>query len=102
MNPDLVVIHEHPEWQKPLFAALDKRGVRFEAFNVAQAAFTNVDAARARTYFNQASHIYIAALLTVFLKAGLLPRLLERERHPHVAFVIETKPSELSGVTRPR
>jgi hydrogenase-4 component E len=29
-------------------------------------------------YFNHASHIYIAALLTVFLKAGLLPRLLER------------------------
>ena len=29
-------------------------------------------------YFNQASHIYIAALLTIFLKAGLLPRLLER------------------------
>src|ERR1700756_408415 len=29
-------------------------------------------------YFNQASHIYIAALLTIFLKAGVLPRLLER------------------------
>ncbi|MGZ4830342.1 MAG: hypothetical protein ACXV78_11925, partial [Candidatus Angelobacter sp.] len=29
-------------------------------------------------YFNQASHIYIAALLIIFLKAGLLPRLLER------------------------
>ena len=29
-------------------------------------------------YFNHASHIYIAALLTLFLKAGLLPRLLER------------------------
>ncbi len=21
-NPDLIVLHEHPEWQKPLFAAL--------------------------------------------------------------------------------
>src|ERR1035437_4060486 len=29
-------------------------------------------------YFNQAEHIYIAALLTVFLKAGVLPRVLER------------------------
>src|SRR5260370_1554051 len=29
-------------------------------------------------YFNQASDIYIAALLTVFLKAGVLPRLLVR------------------------
>src|SRR3569623_1699252 len=55
MKPDLVVIHEHPEWQKPLFAALEKRGIRFEPFNVTQAAFTNVDAPRARLYFNQAS-----------------------------------------------
>jgi hydrogenase-4 component E len=29
-------------------------------------------------YFNQASHIYVAALLTLILKAGLLPWLLER------------------------
>src|SRR5260370_12350294 len=29
-------------------------------------------------YFHQARDIYIAALLTVFLKAGLLPRLLYR------------------------
>lgn len=29
-------------------------------------------------YFNQASHIYIAALLTLIFKAGLLPWLLER------------------------
>ncbi len=29
-------------------------------------------------YFNQASHIYIAAFLTLVLKAGLLPWLLER------------------------
>ena len=53
--PDLVVIHEHPEWQKPLFAALERRGVRYEAFNVARAAFGNADAPRARLYFNQAS-----------------------------------------------
>ena len=53
--PDLVVIHEHPEWQKPLFAALEGRGVSFEPFNVTQAAFSNLDAPRARLYFNQAS-----------------------------------------------
>ena len=29
-------------------------------------------------YFNQATHIYIVALLTLILKAGVLPRLLER------------------------
>jgi glutathione synthase/RimK-type ligase-like ATP-grasp enzyme len=52
---DLVVLHEHPEWQKPLFAALDQRGVAYAACNLTRAAFSNVDAPRARLYFNQAS-----------------------------------------------
>ena len=30
--PDLIVLHEHPEWQKPLFAALQRRGMSFEPF----------------------------------------------------------------------
>lgn len=54
-RPDLVVLHEHPEWQKPLFAALARRGVRFEPFDVTRAAFSNVEAPRAPLYFNQAS-----------------------------------------------
>jgi glutathione synthase/RimK-type ligase-like ATP-grasp enzyme len=53
--PDLVVIHEHPEWQKPLFTALERRGVSYQAFNVARAAFVNDEPAGARLYFNQAS-----------------------------------------------
>jgi glutathione synthase/RimK-type ligase-like ATP-grasp enzyme len=53
--PDLVVIHEHPEWQKPLFAALERRGVSYQAFNVAHASFANDEPAAARLYFNQAS-----------------------------------------------
>ena len=28
-TPDLVVLYEHPEWQKPLFAALERRGVSY-------------------------------------------------------------------------
>ena len=52
---DLVVLHEHPEWQKPLFAALERRGIAYAACNLARAAFTNVDAPIARLYFNQAS-----------------------------------------------
>jgi glutathione synthase/RimK-type ligase-like ATP-grasp enzyme len=52
---DLVVLHEHPEWQKPLFAALERRGVRYAARNLTRAAFSNVDAPLARLYFNQAS-----------------------------------------------
>jgi glutathione synthase/RimK-type ligase-like ATP-grasp enzyme len=52
---DLIVIHEHPEWQKPLFAALERRGVSFEPFDVTRAAFSNLDPLRAGLYFNQAS-----------------------------------------------
>jgi glutathione synthase/RimK-type ligase-like ATP-grasp enzyme len=52
---DLVVLHEHPEWQKPLFAALRRRGVAFEPYDVTHAAFSNVEPLRAHLYFNQAS-----------------------------------------------
>src|SRR5258707_258081 len=55
MTPDLVVLHEHPEWQKPLFAALTRRGVSFEAFDVSRAAFSNDEPPAAALYFNQAS-----------------------------------------------
>ncbi len=54
-SPDLIVLHEHPEWQKPLFAALERRGVDFEPFDVTRAAFSNIETPRARLYFNQAS-----------------------------------------------
>jgi hypothetical protein len=54
-TPDLVVLYEHPEWQKPLFAALERRGVSYERFNVSEAAFSNQDAPAAHVYFNQAS-----------------------------------------------
>ena len=57
-TPDLVVIHEHPEWQKPLFAALDRRGVRYEPFSVTAAAFSNTDVPQAQLYFNQASTLH--------------------------------------------
>ncbi|MES3003566.1 MAG: hypothetical protein V4787_22930 [Pseudomonadota bacterium] len=54
-SPDLIVIHEHPEWQKPLFAALEKRGISFGTYDVTRAAFTNTDSPPAKLYFNQAS-----------------------------------------------
>jgi glutathione synthase/RimK-type ligase-like ATP-grasp enzyme len=54
-NLDLVVLFEHPEWQKPLFAALERRGIAFEPFDLKRAAFSNVEALRAAVYFNQAS-----------------------------------------------
>lgn len=54
-SPDLIVLHEHPEWQKPLFAALERRGVAFQPFDVTRAAFSNEERPRAALYFNQAS-----------------------------------------------
>jgi glutathione synthase/RimK-type ligase-like ATP-grasp enzyme len=54
-RPDLVVLYEHPEWQKPLFAALEKRRVSFAPFDVKRAAFSNTEPPRAPLYFNQAS-----------------------------------------------
>jgi glutathione synthase/RimK-type ligase-like ATP-grasp enzyme len=54
-TPDLIVLHEHPEWQKPLFAALTRRGVAFEPYDVTRAAFSNVEPLHAPLYFNQAS-----------------------------------------------
>lgn len=55
MKHDLVVLYEHPEWQKPLFAALDRRGVNYAAFDLKQAAFDPDDVPEGRVYFNQAS-----------------------------------------------
>jgi len=52
---DLVVIHEHPEWQRPLFSALDRRGLRYGVFDLKRAAFEVGVKPAARLYFNQAS-----------------------------------------------
>ena len=52
---DVVIIHEHPEWQKPLFAALDARGVKWAAFDLKDAVFGDHDVPKAKLYFNQAS-----------------------------------------------
>lgn len=52
---DLLVLFEHPEWQKPLFAALERRGVSFAAFDLKAAAFEAGAAPQARLVFNQAS-----------------------------------------------
>jgi glutathione synthase/RimK-type ligase-like ATP-grasp enzyme len=52
---DIAVLYEHPEWQKPLFAALERRGVRYAAVDLKRAAFSDADAPLAPLYFNQAS-----------------------------------------------
>lgn len=52
---DLAVLFEHPQWQKPLFAALERRGLRYAAVDLKKAAFSDAEAPLAPVYFNQAS-----------------------------------------------
>jgi len=51
----LAVLFEHPEWQKPLWAALDRRGVPYIAIDLKRAAFDPDAVPAADVYFNQAS-----------------------------------------------
>ncbi|MEA3011027.1 MAG: hypothetical protein QOJ91_2719 [Sphingomonadales bacterium] len=39
MNPDLAIVYEHPSWFEPLFAALERRGVRYQAIRLSDHAF---------------------------------------------------------------
>jgi hypothetical protein len=55
MACDLIVLFEHPEWQKPLWAALDRSGVRYAALDLKRAAFDPDADPGAPLYFNQAS-----------------------------------------------
>jgi glutathione synthase/RimK-type ligase-like ATP-grasp enzyme len=55
MRNDLIVLFEHPEWQKPLWAALERRGVRYAALDLKRAAFDPDAVPEAALYFNQAS-----------------------------------------------
>jgi hypothetical protein len=55
MTHDLVVLFEHPEWQKPLFFALQRRQVNYGGFDLKQAAFDPDEVPQAPVYFNQAS-----------------------------------------------
>lgn len=51
----LAVLYEHPEWHRPLFAALERRGIRYAAVDLKKAAFSDTDEPLAPLYFNQAS-----------------------------------------------
>ena len=55
MSHDLVVLFEHPEWQKPLFSALENRAVPFGVFDLKSGAFDPDTIPAAPLYFNQAS-----------------------------------------------
>jgi glutathione synthase/RimK-type ligase-like ATP-grasp enzyme len=55
MKYDLIVLFENPEWQNPLFSALDHRGVRYGTFDLKRGAFDPDAVPEAPLYFNQAS-----------------------------------------------
>jgi glutathione synthase/RimK-type ligase-like ATP-grasp enzyme len=55
MARPIAVLYEHPEWQKPLFAALERRGVDYIAVDLKKAAFDPDSVPEADLYFNQAS-----------------------------------------------
>ncbi len=55
MASDLVVLFEHPEWQRPLFDALSRRGIEFTPFDLKRGVFDVDQVPKARVYFNQAS-----------------------------------------------
>src|ERR1700693_4425585 len=55
MTLDLVVLFEHPEWQKPLFSALERRKIRYGRCDLKKAAFDPDSVPEAPLYFNQAS-----------------------------------------------
>lgn len=54
-EPQVLVLFEHPEWQKPLFAALETQGIRYATFDLKAAAFVAGEAPPAKVVFNQAS-----------------------------------------------
>lgn len=45
MMTDLAILYEHPAWFAPLFAALDRRGVRYDALHLSGHRFDPADAA---------------------------------------------------------
>jgi glutathione synthase/RimK-type ligase-like ATP-grasp enzyme len=77
---DLIILHEHPEWQKPLFVALERRGIAYAPFDLKQAAFSNTELPLAKLYFNQASpSAYVRGNTRAVPLALALMRTLERQ-----------------------
>lgn len=43
VTPDLAILYEHPDWFRPLFAALDRRGVTYQAIRLTDHRFDPAD-----------------------------------------------------------
>src|SRR5438270_10886705 len=113
MSQDLIVLFEHPEWQKPLFAGLQRRGVRFGTFDLKRAAFDPDSVPEAPLYFNQASpSAYVRGNTRAVPLALALMRSLERGGarvlNGSRAFALELSKSAQAaimqqlGITHPR
>jgi hypothetical protein len=105
MRYDLVVLFEHPEWQKPLWAALDRRGVRYAALDLKRAAFDPEAALESPLYFNQASpSAYVRGNTRAVPLALSLMRALEqggaRVLNGSRAFLLELSKSSQTALLR--
>jgi glutathione synthase/RimK-type ligase-like ATP-grasp enzyme len=102
---DIGILYEHPEWQKPLFAALERRGVRYAAVDLKRAVFSNDDAPLAPLYFNQASpSAYVRANARAVPYALAYIRALElrgvRVLNGSAAFALELSKSAQAALLR--
>jgi len=102
---ELVVLFEHPEWQKPLWAALDRRQVRYAALDLKRAAFDPDAVPDAALYFNQASpSAYVRGNTRAVPLALSLMRSLElggaRVLNGTRAFVLELSKSSQAALLR--
>lgn len=110
---EVLVLFEHPEWQKPLFSALEGRGVAYQALDLKRSALDPSQLPEAELVFNQASpSAYVRGHDRAVPWASALLRTYEAAGVPvingHQAFSLElSKTAQLAlmdriGVRAPR
>jgi len=52
---DIGIIYEHPQWHEPLFAALERKKIRYAKFDLKRGAFNGQSIAEADLYYNLVS-----------------------------------------------
>ncbi|MEM1023088.1 MAG: hypothetical protein AAGD10_10690 [Myxococcota bacterium] len=106
MAVDVLVLFEHPEWQKPLFSALERGGLSYDALDLSQGAFDPRELPDARLVFNQASpSAYVRGHDRAVPFAATLLRTYEAAGVPvvngHQAFSLElSKSAQIALMTR--
>ncbi len=55
MQYQIAILYEHPEWHKPLFDSLYKKGVNFQTIDLKQSAFHERELPKAELYYNMVS-----------------------------------------------